>query len=118
MPPFFETVNHLSPLNLKSQISLYFRGSRLGIESSAEAPIVRANRFRFREWLSTEVPIQWGKKATRVEETKDEIRVHFADGTTATGDIVVGADGVNSVGMLKISRILTAMPCIFQLTLG
>ncbi|KAK6953229.1 hypothetical protein Daesc_005529 [Daldinia eschscholtzii] len=47
-------------------------------------------------WLSTNIPIQWGKRPTKVEQIKDEIRLHFEDGTTATGDILVGADGTNS----------------------
>ncbi|KAL7619403.1 hypothetical protein AAE478_009942 [Parahypoxylon ruwenzoriense] len=97
MPPLKEYVNHLSPLNLEAQIGLYFRGQHLGVQSTGEAPIIRANRFRFREWLSTEIPIQWGKKVTQVEEGEDEVRAHFEDGTTVAGDIIVGADGVNSI---------------------
>ncbi|OTB17665.1 hypothetical protein K445DRAFT_309857 [Daldinia sp. EC12] len=66
------------------------------MESTPEQPIIRANRPRFRNWLSTNIPIQWGKRPTKVDQIKDEIRLHFEDGTTATGDILVGADGTNS----------------------
>ncbi|XXH02031.1 hypothetical protein Hte_008396 [Hypoxylon texense] len=36
-------------------------------------------------------------KVTSVEEDESGVRVHFEDGTTASGDILVGADGVNSI---------------------
>ncbi|KAI1759682.1 putative monooxygenase [Hypoxylon sp. FL1150] len=97
LPPLKESVHHLSPLKLESQICLYIRGKRLVAESTPNAPIIRANRYKFREWLSTHIPIQWGRKVASVEEGKDEVRVRFEDGTTATGDILVGADGVNSI---------------------
>ncbi|KAI1103393.1 putative monooxygenase [Jackrogersella minutella] len=98
LPPFKEYVNHLQPLNLEAQVGLYFHGRREVVQSSPEAPVVRANRFLFREWLSTKIPIQWNKKVIGVEEELGgQVRVRFEDGTTATGDILVGADGVNSI---------------------
>ncbi|KAI2631412.1 putative monooxygenase [Hypomontagnella submonticulosa] len=97
MPPFKEKVNHLWPLKLEAQLGLYFQGQRFVVESTPDAPVVRANRYLFREWLTTKLPIQWGKRARRVEETENGVRVHFEDGTTATGDILVGADGTKSV---------------------
>ncbi|RYC61753.1 hypothetical protein CHU98_g4471 [Xylaria longipes] len=39
-----------------------------------------------------------GKRLRRVEEEGKRVTVHFEDGTSASGDILVGADGVNSVG--------------------
>ncbi|KAI1771041.1 putative monooxygenase [Hypoxylon cercidicola] len=97
MPPLKESVHHLLPLNLETQICLYIYNKRLAVQSTPEAPIIRANRFRFREWLSTQIPIQWGKRVESVEEDEGEVRVRFGDGTTVTGDILVGADGVNSI---------------------
>ncbi|KAI0379437.1 putative monooxygenase [Hypomontagnella monticulosa] len=97
MPPFKEKVNHLWPLNLEAQLGLYLQGQRFVVESTPDAPVIRANRYLLREWLCTELSIQWGKRAKRVEETEDGVKVHFEDGTTATGDILVGADGTNSV---------------------
>ncbi len=38
-----------------------------------------------------------GKRLARYEETEDEVKAHFEDGTTATGDILIGADGIKSV---------------------
>lgn len=102
MPPLKESVHHLSPLNLESQMSIYFGDTRLVTQSTSETPIIRANRPRFREWLSTKIPIQWGKRVESVEEDEGGVRVRFEDGTTVSGDILVGADGVNSIGTLRL----------------
>lgn len=40
--------------------------------------------------------IRFDKKLTAVDDTGDEVRMTFADGTLETADIVIGADGVNS----------------------
>lgn len=40
--------------------------------------------------------LTYGKLLTKVEDLGNEVRMHFADGTVAHADIVIGADGVNS----------------------
>lgn len=72
------------------------------VENTPETPCLRLNRLLFRRWLATHIPIQWGKRLRRVEEEGNRITVHFEDGTSASGDILVGADGVNSVGESRI----------------
>ncbi|GAB7180405.1 2-polyprenyl-6-methoxyphenol hydroxylase [Kitasatospora sp. Ki12] len=42
------------------------------------------------------VEVRWGKRLVGVEEGADGITARFADGTTATGDLLVGADGTGS----------------------
>src|SRR5262249_55447699 len=37
-----------------------------------------------------------GKRLGSVTETSDAITAHFADGTSATGDLLIGADGIRS----------------------
>jgi 2-polyprenyl-6-methoxyphenol hydroxylase-like FAD-dependent oxidoreductase len=64
-------------------------------------PIVRAERLRLRNWLATNLPIQWGKRVMRIEHDDEGVSVYFEDGTSAKGDILVGADGINSVGKLS-----------------
>ncbi|KAI1469163.1 FAD/NAD(P)-binding domain-containing protein [Daldinia caldariorum] len=96
LPPLKESVSHLAPLKLEAQLAFHFPGKHLAVNSTPEWPIIRANRPRFRNLLSTNIPIQWGKRPTKVEQKEDEIQLHFEDGTTATGDILVGADGINS----------------------
>jgi 2-polyprenyl-6-methoxyphenol hydroxylase-like FAD-dependent oxidoreductase len=43
------------------------------------------------------VRIQHGAKLIRVDEHPRGVTAHFADGTSATADVLVGADGVHSV---------------------
>lgn len=43
-----------------------------------------------------DVPLELGAAATRYESDDEGVTVHFADGTTARGDILVGADGFHS----------------------
>lgn len=122
-------VNHLAPLNLNAQIGLYYPGKpgRLGVQvntietlifywsysptsantyaalkqDTPEQPIIRAERRRLRDWLSTNLPIQWGKRVQRIEHDDEGVAVYFEDGSSAKGDILIGADGINSVGMFK-----------------
>ncbi|KAF9465699.1 hypothetical protein BDZ94DRAFT_1234333 [Collybia nuda] len=52
------------------------------------------------EALLRDIPsdaIVWGMKVSLVRETEDGAVVEFSDGSTETGDLVIGADGVRSV---------------------
>ena len=42
------------------------------------------------------VRIQYGKRLVDAEETADGVVARFADGSTATGDVLIGCDGVRS----------------------
>ena len=61
-------------------------------------PIIRAERRRLRDWLATNIPVQWGRRVMRIEQDNDGVSVFFENGASAKGDILVGADGINSVG--------------------
>jgi hypothetical protein len=117
MPPIDPT-NHLLPLELPTQIVFYdgtkdpWNQTRVGTQSSSPGDIIRAHRGRLRNWLLTNIDVQYGKSAVRLEEHDDKVTVFFKDGTSATGDIVVGADGVHSVGM---SVQTPFMPSLLQL---
>lgn len=41
--------------------------------------------------------VQFGKRVTHVEETLDSVTAWFEDGTSATGDLLIAADGTHSV---------------------
>lgn len=70
----------------------------MGVEDTPETPCMRANRLRLREVLSTKIPVKWGKQLERVEEDDDMATAFFADGTSAVGDLIIGADGSFSKG--------------------
>lgn len=42
------------------------------------------------------VPIEYNKRLTSVDENKDSVTAHFADGSSATADVLIGADGIRS----------------------
>lgn len=98
MPPLRESADHLLPLKLEPQICFYGHGKKMAVQNTPQEPFLRLHRLRFRKWLATEIPIQWGKRLRRVEEQDKRVTVHFENGTSASGDLLIGADGVNSVG--------------------
>ncbi|WZB68160.1 NAD(P)/FAD-dependent oxidoreductase [Achromobacter xylosoxidans] len=74
-------------------------------EGSAPGQVARRSieRLALRRILSTGLdapggPIQWGRTFTHYERlgTDGPIRAHFADGSHADGDVLVGADASNS----------------------
>ncbi|MYT33051.1 FAD-dependent monooxygenase [Streptomyces sp. SID8354] len=42
------------------------------------------------------IPFAYGKRLVGAEETPDGVTAHFADGTSATADLLIGADGIRS----------------------
>jgi 2-polyprenyl-6-methoxyphenol hydroxylase-like FAD-dependent oxidoreductase len=48
------------------------------------------------EALNRGIRIEYGKRLVAAEAIDDGVRVHFADGTDATGDMLIGCDGVHS----------------------
>ncbi|CAI2169889.1 19033_t:CDS:2 [Funneliformis geosporum] len=61
-----------------------------------EFSLIITYRDRLRDVLLDGVPVHWGKKCIRYEETKDGVLVMFDDGSQEFCDILVGADGINS----------------------
>ncbi|KAJ4265953.1 hypothetical protein NW762_003926 [Fusarium torreyae] len=99
LPDLKQAVDHIRPLNLPTQICLYpaETENRVGWEDCAETPFIRAERYRLRNWLSTNINIQWNKRIMRIEHNDDGVIVFFHDNTSAKGDILVGADGAHSI---------------------
>ncbi|CEJ90168.1 hypothetical protein VHEMI05968 [[Torrubiella] hemipterigena] len=98
MPDMLRATSHLAPLDLPAQMAFYVddHSGRTGAEHSEEVPWVRCERRRLRDWLSTKIPVQWNKRMSSMKEDDSGVTVYFEDGTSARGDIVVGADGFNS----------------------
>jgi flavin-dependent dehydrogenase len=96
--PAIDVTSHLRPLDLPAQLCFFRGGQKFLVQSGHERRVIRANRARLRDWLATNVRVNWKTKTTRIEEKGDSVTLHFADGSSATGDVLVGADGVNSMG--------------------
>jgi 2-polyprenyl-6-methoxyphenol hydroxylase-like FAD-dependent oxidoreductase len=57
-------------------------------------PAVMIARAALHEMLVTDVPVQYGKRLGTISEQGDKVRIEFDDGTSAGGDLLVGADGI------------------------
>jgi salicylate hydroxylase len=72
---------------------------------------VRIERYKLQNALLAAVPkglIQLGKKLGAVEEGRDGVRLAFKDGSVAGPfDLVIGADGIRSVGTVNPHPSLT-----------
>ena len=78
--------------------------SRLGMSQAAEerygAPQLTMHRADLLTALETAVPsdcVKLGKKIVSIECATDGVHLEFADGTSETVDILIGADGIHSV---------------------
>lgn len=73
----------------------------------------RVRRLVLQEALASRVPpdlIEFNKKLVSLEDLgKDGVRASFADGTSVTADLVVGADGIRSV---RTCPHMPSMPCL------
>jgi len=95
-----DQTSHLLPLDLPAQFVFYDvtrPGMRVGVKSDETGKIIRAHRQKLRDWLLQGLDVQFGKRLVEVNESGEKVTVHFEDGTLATGDILVGAEGTRSV---------------------
>ncbi|HEY3560881.1 MAG TPA: NAD(P)/FAD-dependent oxidoreductase [Kribbella sp.] len=62
------------------------------------AAVTSVDRYAFRRALMTGLDdvLRFGKEFTSYVETADGVEIAFADGTSATAEVLVGADGVGS----------------------
>ncbi|MGW5384244.1 FAD-dependent oxidoreductase [Nocardia sp. NPDC003963] len=54
------------------------------------------HRVLYERAVAAGVPVEFDKRLVAAEQTADGVRARFADGTTATADVLVGADGIRS----------------------
>ncbi|OXM59452.1 monooxygenase [Amycolatopsis vastitatis] len=69
---------------------------RLVTRLEDEGTHLNTNRFTVRQILLHGQEVAYGKRFTHYETDADGVTAHFADGTSARGDLLVGADGINS----------------------
>ena len=77
-------------------------GGKVFQDLDGNTTAVRVNRIAFRKWLASNLNIMWNKVFSHFKEGDDSITVHFKDGTSYVGDILVGADGMNSKGTVVV----------------
>jgi FAD-dependent urate hydroxylase len=82
------------------------RISRSGLDGTPSHTIKRAGLYRLlrAEASRRGVRVEYGKRLVSAEETGDGVRAVFADGSEATGDLLIGCDGVHST----VRRIIDA----------
>ncbi|MBB1152426.1 FAD-dependent oxidoreductase [Amycolatopsis dendrobii] len=69
----------------------------VGVEPSVARPGRQAHRPLLRAILLTGLEVRFGTEFTRFEQLPDGlVRAWFADGSTDTADVLVGADGIGS----------------------
>ena len=80
-----------------------WKGRRLG--EFGNPPGVPPMQFFYRSDLQgvleeaarqRDIRIEYGKRLAKVTETTESVTAHFTDGTEATADILIGADGIRS----------------------
>lgn len=77
----------------------------VSVDTFANVPDSRHQTARFHRGhihaaLAKHVPKEWihlNKKISRAESNNDGVVLHFEDGSSAYGDILIGADGIRSV---------------------
>ena len=47
------------------------------------------------------ITLTCGKRTTKIEETAEKVTIHFEDGGSASGELLMGCDGIHSVTRLK-----------------
>lgn len=111
-----DQTSHLLPLELPAQFAFYDVTKpemRVGVVSDDSGKIIRANRQRLRDWLLQGIDVQFDKRVVKIDEKGDKVIVHFQDGTSESGDIVVGAEGTRSVvrkHMLQGQDVMKPLP--------
>jgi 2-polyprenyl-6-methoxyphenol hydroxylase-like FAD-dependent oxidoreductase len=77
--------------------ALSFAGLEQALACPVGVVIHRADLLRELAAGLSDVPVHCGARCVGIEEHADGVIVRFADGRMATGDLLVGADGIHSV---------------------
>jgi 2-polyprenyl-6-methoxyphenol hydroxylase-like FAD-dependent oxidoreductase len=94
-------LSSLPGLPIPSQV-MAFGGRQVEMPRLSGVPplllVQRADLYRtlYDVAVAAGVPFMHGKRLVSVASTVDGVTAHFADGTSAAGDVLIGADGVHS----------------------
>lgn len=88
---------------IRRQVIADHRGKRLmrfdGVPGLAPSRVLwrsQLHRALHDHALARGIRIEHGKRLVRVSESASAVTAHFADGSSATGDVLIGADGIRS----------------------
>ncbi|KAI0544686.1 putative monooxygenase [Xylaria curta] len=100
LPPI-SSLSNLLPLTTYFPEVVYYNPDKpnqpkIGVRGDESEWVIRAARHRIVSWLETHIPVQYNKQVAKIDETGDKVKVYFQDGTSAEGDILVGAEGARS----------------------
>jgi 2-polyprenyl-6-methoxyphenol hydroxylase-like FAD-dependent oxidoreductase len=89
-------------ITLRSTTGKNLGAARTGLslpDGTTSHTLKRADLYRaiHDEATSRGVVVERGKRLVDAEQTGDDVRAVFADGSQATGDVLIGADGIHSV---------------------
>ncbi|CAH0147883.1 FAD-dependent urate hydroxylase [Pedobacter sp. Bi27] len=78
-----------------AELGTAYQKKQYGVET---LQLKRANLNKYAQIAAADAGIKIGydKKFVRYDETNDQVTAYFADGTMATGDIMIGCDGMFS----------------------
>ena len=69
-----------------------------------DAYSISVSRAKFRNWLIHDIEVNWNHTFDKYEILPDgRVKVYFANGASVEGDILIGADGSQSKGILFFS---------------
>jgi salicylate hydroxylase len=72
-------------------------------------------RAELRNILLEGINIQWNKRLVALEESSDKVTIHFEDGLSASGDLLVGCDGgASKVRELMKSHGARSLPKVLE----
>ncbi|HEX8263859.1 MAG TPA: FAD-dependent monooxygenase, partial [Pyrinomonadaceae bacterium] len=86
----------LSVLKIKNETGELLMKAEIGKYRPASICIHRADLIDLLQRNCAPKTIRSGKTFERLEQNENGVNAFFADGTTANGDVLIGADGINS----------------------
>ena len=86
----------LSALKIKKETGELLMSAEIGKYRPASICIHRADLIDLLQRNCAPETIHLGKTFERFEQSENEVTIFFADGTKANGDVLIGADGINS----------------------
>lgn len=97
LPPELHELFRATAGRAQPHTNVYDDQLRLVTRLADEGTHLNINRFTLRQILLHGREVRYGKRITHHETDEDGVTAHFADGTSARGSLLVGADGINSM---------------------